>query len=229
MARKCDVCFGSLGKYIFYCPKCLVPVLANLPKWNDFFAQSKYEAEGREMEQIRQQRELEAANFDLLREQWLEWRAMSKSEQRDFWLSTRVRPLPQQYGVSAKGAEALTADWLKYLGEESVLVTDFAKDGGVDVLTSVFCCQVKNYEIQPVTVNEAREIFGVAQAQEKASMIFTSSALSTDAFEFCKVNSIVVIQFDAFEAELKALTPYSTHFLSAGEYQDSQNPNNSES
>jgi hypothetical protein len=172
------------------------------------------------MEQIRQQRDLEAANFNLLRDQWLEWREMSKTEQRDYWISTRVRPAPQHYGVSAKGAEILTADWLRYLGEESVQVTDFVKDGGVDVLTSVFCCQVKNYEVQPVSVNDAREIFGVAKAQDKTSMIFTSSILSIDARDFCIANSIVAIQYDAFVAKLKALTPYSSHFLSAGEYQE---------
>lgn len=146
------------------------------------------------------------------------WRSMSKEEQMSHWLSTRERPQSQSFGISPRGAELLTARWLEFLGEEHVEVTQYAGDGGVDVLTKNFCCQVKNYTKTSVSSSEVRDLLGTATSLGLKPLVFTSSTLSTDASMFCEQNSISAIRYDALNAELRGLTSWGNDFLISGQY-----------
>ena len=128
------------------------------------------------------------------------------------------RPTPQRYGVNSTGAEQLVADWLRYLRHIGVQVTSLTNDGGVDVITSTHCCQVKNYGSANVTVNEVRELFGVACSIGKVPLMFTSTSLTQSADEFCNHNSIAVIRFDAVSSELSPLNWDGQAFLRRFEY-----------
>ncbi len=137
---------------------------------------------------------------------------------RHQWLKNRARPARQIYGVSNYGAESLVADWLRYLGFSQVAVTQASGDGGVDVVTETHLCQVKNYSAQPVSVQEVREVFGVAVSESKQPLIFTSSSLSSSALNFAEKNRIPVIKYDALSSELSPLNNAGAQILLQGEY-----------
>ena len=131
----------------------------------------------------------------------------------------RVRPEPQPYGVSPKGAERLVAEWLVYLGHQEVSVTSFTRDGGVDVESMHLICQVKNYGSGPVTASEIRDLFGTATSFNKQPVIFTSSRLTPDALEFANKNEIAAVRFMAEEAQLESLNASGSQFLEKGSFE----------
>lgn len=134
------------------------------------------------------------------------------------WLEGRKRPQPQQFGVSAEGAERIVADWLVYLGESGVETTQFKKDGGIDVRSEKLCVQVKNYEKQSVSSAESQAIFGVATSEDRKAAIFTSSNLSPDALKFADKVGIIAIQYDVVAATLSPLNKFGKRFLRSGMY-----------
>lgn len=226
MPGKCKTCLKSKGSFHFFCPNC--GFADTFPKWDaPFEHKGIYRREEEEVNRIHAQRAAEKQKQNLkeaqeieLQRKWAEWRELSKEEQSRFWLSRRSAPGPQKYGVSAEGAEKLIAHWLDYLGEERVAITQFQGDGGIDVRTNSFCCQVKNYDKSPVSAAEVREIFGVASAEGSTAMLFTSSSLTQDALEFCEKNDIVAIKYNAEEATLVALSSSGGRLLKAGQYFD---------
>lgn len=134
------------------------------------------------------------------------------------WLNKRSKPAPQPYGVSSRGAEKVTADWLRFLGEINVEITQFSQDGGADVLTDSYCCQVKNYEKKPVTVLEVRALLGTAVSLGLSPLLFTASKPTNEALVFSNENDIAVIQFDATKASLFGLTTQGHRLLNKGRY-----------
>lgn len=134
------------------------------------------------------------------------------------WVQNRVRPLAQKFGVSHKGAEELAAEWLRFLGEHRVKTTPYSQDGGADVLTATYCCQVKNYEQKPVSVVEVRALLGTAVSMNLKPLLFTASKPTNAALIFCKETDIAVIEFDAPNALLFGLTPEGHNLLKRGRY-----------
>lgn len=141
---------------------------------------------------------------------------VKESEQE--WVQNRVRPLAQKYGVSHRGAEELAAEWLRFLGEHRVETTPYSQDGGADVLTASYCCQVKNYEQKPVSVVEVRALLGTAASMNLKPLLFTASKPTNAALMFCKETDIAVIEFDATNALLFGLTPEGHNLLKRGRY-----------
>ena len=136
------------------------------------------------------------------------------------WLAYRKRPAAQTYGVSSQGAERLVSEWLAYLGQKEVKVTRFSQDGGVDVTTENYCCQVKNYDKKALGVTEARELLGAAGDFRLLPLLFTSSPLTTTALDFCERNKIAVVQFDAMAGTLNGVTYEGKKILENGHYSD---------
>lgn len=134
-------------------------------------------------------------------------------------LKSRVRPAPQPYGVSNYGAERIVADWLVYLGCRDVFLTQASQDGGIDVETANHVCQVKYYKNQGVSVQEVREIFGVASALGKVAMVFTSSDLTSAAYEFANQVGIIAVQFNVEDSFLVGLNYYGEQLLVEGDYE----------
>lgn len=139
---------------------------------------------------------------------------------QDYWLQNRVRPQPQPYGVSDEGAEHLTAQWLKYLGFEDATVTQYSGDGGIDVETLDYVCQVKNYRDKAVSVTEVRELFGVAASERKRAILFTSSGATTQAIQFADRNGIALIRYDSKAARLEEINDDGSALLVNGEYEE---------
>jgi hypothetical protein len=134
------------------------------------------------------------------------------------WPENRDRPAPQQYGASWRGAEFLVADWLLFLGEREVEVTNPAVDDGLDVLTKSYCCQVKNYASKPIGVVLVRELLGVATSVARRPLLFTSTRLTATAFNFAESNGIAVVLFNTTSGELSPLTSLGQLLLSEGRY-----------
>lgn len=134
------------------------------------------------------------------------------------WVQNRVRPLAQKYGVSHKGAEELAAEWLRFLGEHGVETTPYSQDGGADVITASYCCQVKNYEQKPVSVVEVRALLGTAVSMGLKPLLFTATKPTNAALIFCKETEIAVVEFDATNALLIGLTAEGHKLLKQGRY-----------
>lgn len=144
--------------------------------------------------------------------------AASGPASEDEWLNNRSRPAPQIYGVSSRGAEEITADWLRFLGEKNIKITPISQDGGADVLTASYCCQVKNYEKKPVGVMEVRALLGTAVSSKLLPLLFTASKPTNEALIFSNENDIAIIQFDATNALLYGLTTQGHRLLKKGRY-----------
>jgi hypothetical protein len=140
------------------------------------------------------------------------------SDSDTHWVENRVIPQKQKFGVSHRGAEELTAEWLVYLGEQGVSITQFSSDGGVDVLTSTYCCQVKNYDKKPVGVVEVRALLGTAVSKKLMPLLFTASKLTNEALAFSEQNRIAVVEFNAMDSTLSGLTLEGEKLLDSGRY-----------
>lgn|GEM_PF-2918629 len=118
-------------------------------------------------------------------------------------LRTRPTPPPeaQPFGVSHRGAESLACAWMRHLGVADAEVTQYAGDGGIDVDSMKFVAQVKNLE-GSVPVAQVREIFGVATAEGKHALLFTSGTLSIEGIAFADRVGMAVFRYDAEAGEL---------------------------
>lgn len=117
-------------------------------------------------------------------------------------VETLDKPERQPFGVSPRGAELYVAQWLKWMGFESIQVTPARRDGGYDISADNFLVQVKNWNKDWVPVSSVREIFGVAQLAGKRAMVFSRGFLSEDAAKFASDANIPVFLFNAEEAIL---------------------------
>ncbi len=135
------------------------------------------------------------------------------------WPVNRQRPAQQPYGASWRGAEFLVADWLLFLGQRGVRVTAPSVDDGLDVVTSSYCCQVKNYASKPVGVTTVRELLGVATHLALKPLLFTATQLTAAAQIFAEANDIAVVSFNANSAVLFPLTSLGQLLLSEGSYE----------
>lgn len=186
---------------------------------SELLARANFEKRAREVAKMfRDRADAEQASMESSRLEFL--REMTKEENVESWLEQRKRPTPQALGVSARGAEQLAALWLKYLGEEKVEVTQETGDGGVDVLSANFCCQVKNYKKQPVTSSEVRDLYGTAHSMSLKPLMMTSSYLSQDALDWASRNEVAAIKFDAEEGTLTSLNNLGESLLVSGKYRD---------
>lgn len=105
-------------------------------------------------------------------------------------------PSPQPYGVSAEGAEELVAQWMRFLGEGDAQTTRYTADGGIDVQSSHYIAQVKNYA-GTVGVAEVRQLAGVASVDPRRALFFTSGAYASGAITFANQVGMALLIYDA--------------------------------
>ncbi|WIB65851.1 restriction endonuclease [Curtobacterium sp. MCBD17_040] len=118
--------------------------------------------------------------------------------------SAAAPPAPQPFGVSHQGAEALAAAWMQWMGLAGATATQFGGDGGIDVTQREWVAQVKNYTRTNVGRPEVQNLYGVAAAERKRPMFFTSSGYSSGAVEFADKVGVALFVYDAVGG---ALTP----------------------
>lgn len=112
-------------------------------------------------------------------------------------------PMPpaQPFGVSHEGAEALCAEWLKYLGELDAEYTRVVGDGGIDVQSSRYIGQVKNYS-GTVGVASIRELAGVATVDGRRAVFFTSGTYASGSVSFANQVGMPLFVYNAVEGSL---------------------------
>lgn len=124
-------------------------------------------------------------------------------------------PLPHRYpnGVTHEEAEHLVCSWMKYLGEIDARVTRFVGDGGIDIESMGFVVQVKNYK-GSVPVADIRSLQGVASADGRKPIFFTSGSFTKEGEKFATSVKMPLIRYNAIEGSLEALNPPAEVFLS---------------
>lgn len=110
--------------------------------------------------------------------------------------ATQHKPAKQPYGVSDEGAEYLVAQWMIWLGVFDAQATKFVGDGGIDVESSVFIAQVKNFAGY-VGVADIRELKGVSAVDGRIPLFFTSGEYSKGADDWSQKAGVHLFQYDA--------------------------------
>lgn len=156
-----------------------------------------------------------AANAELRERQLKKEKRRRKKEKRQRKEQDRLRaarwlnrpspkPEPQPFGVSHRGAESLVCAWMRHLGVLDAEVTQFVGDGGIDVSSSDFIAQVKNYA-GSIPVAAVREVFGVAVADSKHPLLFTSGTMTVEGNAFASRVGMAVFRYNAEEGTLEGL------------------------
>lgn len=102
--------------------------------------------------------------------------------------------------------ESYCAAWMRSLGWVDADVTRYSRDGGVDVETEHHVVQCKHYDERGyVGAREVREIFGVAQIEQKQSAVITSGRFTREATEFAARAGIALIHLDELNGEARPL------------------------
>ncbi|WP_181420321.1 restriction endonuclease [Curtobacterium sp. MCBD17_023] len=115
-----------------------------------------------------------------------------------------VRPLPQPYGVSHEGAEALAAAWLEWLGFRGAEATTYSGDGGIDVRQAEWAAQVKNYaSSRTVGRPEVQNLFGAASAESRRGAFFTSGSYTSHAVDFADRTGVALFRYDAVAGTIR--------------------------
>lgn len=116
--------------------------------------------------------------------------------------ATQNKPPKAPYGVSDKGAEALVAQWMIWLGVFDAKATKYVGDGGIDAEGTGFIAQVKNFN-GFVGVKDIRELKGVAAVDGRNPLFFTSGEYSKGCKEFAEEAGVYLFEYDAERGTLR--------------------------
>lgn len=111
----------------------------------------------------------------------------------------------------AKRAEELCADWLRSKGEPSAKTTKDGADGGVDIRSHRYVAQVKNYR-GSVGVQPIRELFGIAAAEGKTPLFFTSGRYTEAAKDFANEVGMALIVYESYPRLFKGANQAGRNF-----------------
>lgn len=126
-----------------------------------------------------------------------------------------IPPETQRLGVSARGAELFAAEWMRHYGAIDATATRRSAAGGIDVVSTKYIAQVKNY-IGSVGVVEVRELAGVAAVDRRQPLSFTSGTYAAGAASFGDSAGIALSQYDAVAGTLTAANPLARRHLELG-------------
>lgn len=126
-----------------------------------------------------------------------------------------LKPGKQQFGVSDEGAESLVAQWMRWLGVYDAEVTKYVGDGGIDVESSRYIAQVKNFNGN-VGIASIRELAGVAAVDGRTPLFFTSGVYPRGADSWAQDAGIYLFTYDAKTAKLSANNQLARDALGSG-------------
>ena len=106
-------------------------------------------------------------------------------------------------GATPREAEHIAADWIRYLGDTHVRVTQAARDGGIDVEGTHSVAQVKHYAGTFIGPKDVRELYGVAIAARKLPIFLTTSDYTETAKQFARDQLIALFTFSIEEGTLR--------------------------
>jgi len=104
---------------------------------------------------------------------------------------------------------------MKHLGQFDATETTYGNDGGIDVESSKYIAQVKNYT-GTVGVREVRELVGVASVDGRTPLFFTSGSYTSAAVDYASSASLALFIYDASGGTLKGVNDLATNHLVNG-------------
>ena len=126
-----------------------------------------------------------------------------------------LKPEKQKFGVSDEGAESLVAQWMRWLGVYDAEVTKFVGDGGIDVESSRYIAQVKNFTGN-VGIAAIRELAGVAAVDGRTPLFFTSGVYPKDSEAWAQSAGIYLFTYEVKTAKLSANNQLAREALGSG-------------
>jgi hypothetical protein len=96
---------------------------------------------------------------------------------------------------TARDAELVAVDWMRYLGFTDAVVTPIGADEGIDVLAEGAVAQVK-MEGSPTSRPTVQQLHGVAGAQNKRAVFFSLAGYTRPAFDWASEHGIALFQYD---------------------------------
>lgn len=124
-------------------------------------------------------------------------------------------PAAQPFGVSHQGAEALCAAWMRHLGALDAQETRASADGGIDILSTRYIAQVKNYS-GSVGTPEVQQLAGIASVDNRAALFFTSGSYTFEAISFGNKAGIPLLVYSAEKGTLSASNKLGQEVLEDG-------------
>lgn len=175
-----------------------------------------------------QMRQIESAARKYLREVGVaRFVSLAKSEEKSLMAEQKkvarliglfdpaLKPEKQPFGVSDEGAEALVAQWMRWLGVYDAEVTKFVGDGGIDVESSRYIAQVKNFTGN-VGIAPIRELAGVAAVDGRTPLFFTSGVYPRDSEAWAQSAGIYLFTYEVKTAKLSANNQLARNALGSG-------------
>lgn len=135
---------------------------------------------------------------------------LRKAEGRLAWWAAQPEYPPAPGRRSARlghdAYETYCAEWMRSVGWVDADVTRYSRDGGIDVETGTHAVQCKHYDERGyVGAREVREIYGVAQSEQKQAVVITSGRFTRDATDFAARVGVALIHLDELNGEAKPL------------------------
>ena len=118
--------------------------------------------------------------------------------------------------LNARGAEFLARNWMRHLGASEAVVTPERRDGGVDVVSREFVAQVKHLRAEQVGVAVVRQLHGVATADGRRALFFSSSGYTRDTLAFARENDIALFVVRYQEGRLVPHGALAQQYLTTG-------------
>ncbi|WP_258059102.1 restriction endonuclease [Arthrobacter sp. B1805] len=116
------------------------------------------------------------------------------------WQPQGPRP-PLLEKCTPREAEFLCATWMRFLGSTNCEVTQAARDGGADIISSEHVSEVKHHAT-PIGVQYVRQIFGVATSARKKAAFFSLNGYTASAQQFADANAIALFKYNPAEGTL---------------------------
>lgn len=116
--------------------------------------------------------------------------------------------------MTPRDAELAAALWMKCQGCTSASASRVGPDGGIDVSSSRYVAQVKHRQTTS-DVRAVREIFGVAQSQNKQALFFSLSGYTAEAVRFGSSAPVALFRYDT-NFSVAAASPLATQLLREG-------------
>lgn len=118
--------------------------------------------------------------------------------------------------LDARAAEFLARDWMRHLGAAEAVETRERRDGGIDVRSRDFVAQVKHLQNEQVGVAAVRQLVGVASAEQRGALFFSSSGYTRDALAFARENEVALFVVRYREGRLVPHGALAQRYLSHG-------------
>jgi hypothetical protein len=121
---------------------------------------------------------------------------------------------------SAREAELVAVDWMRYLGFTDAVATPVGADEGIDVISERGLAQVK-MEGRPTSRPTVQQLHGVATAKEKEALFFSLTGYTSPASTWASQHGIALFQYD-HQGTPRAINPPALRLMETADARASE-------